>query len=180
MKAEDQYLIDQVEVWVCREGKGIVEERHLKTPEDFIYHKVLDKQTRYVIIKPSGIIHLPHLIYETPINNECYFASGYLRSSRKYLRPLDATYFKFLDDAELVKNNIISFIRWLRTVKTSRLQKMQKKTILLTYGDLLREALATPEWETISKRIWTGKNRKDLAPFRRDLQDELDFLPEKD
>lgn len=180
MKAEDQYLIRKVEVWVTREGKGIVEERHLKTPEDHVYYKVVGKQERYVVCGIYGICYLPAQIYESAIRDECYFASGIIRPTRKYLRELDRTYFRFYDDAEEVKNNIIVFLQWLRKVPTMGLKRMKEKAIVETYRDLIRDVHATQEWTEASKIICEGKKRSDLASFARSLADERDLVPEKD
>ncbi len=176
MHAEDQFQIIELELFITRDGNGYVDERHLKTPEDFEYYKVLGKQTRYAIIKVSGILYLPHLIYETPTKNECYFASGVLRPTPIYQREFDTTYFKYVDDAERVLNNIRNFISWLKTVPKIKLPKAQAKKILGAYGHLIKDAPPTPEWERLSKIVFVGKKRSDLSPLAKDLAEEQDFV----
>ena len=176
MLAEDQFKIIELELWITREGNGYVDERHLKTEKDYEYYKVLGKQTRYAIMKASGILHLPHLIYETPTKNECYFASGVLRSTPVYQREFDTTYFKYVDDAELVLKNIQRFISWLRNLPKITLPKVQMKKILATYGHLIQDVHPTQEWERLSKIEFVGKRRSDLAPLAKDLAEEQDFV----
>lgn len=176
MKAEDQYIIDEVEIWVSRNETSFVDERHLKTPEDHLYYKVDGKQTRYVICGNYGNAYLPASIYESAIRAECYFASGLIKPTRQYQRKLDHTYFRFYDDAEEVKNNIITFLQWLRKVPTLDLKKMKMKEIVERNSHFLQDVAPTQEWMTRSKRIINGKRRSDLNSLQRDLADERDLI----
>ena len=178
MLATESYQIEPVECWISRGGLGVVEDHNVKTKDDHVYYKIEGRETRYCIIRPTRRLQQPSLIYETPTKNECFFASGLIRQTRNFIRPLDRTYFKFFDDAEEVKNNIISFITWLQKVPTLNLKKMDKKGIMNTYGHLLMDVPPTPEWEKILNLTYVAKKRSDLSPLARDLQDELDLIPE--
>jgi hypothetical protein len=175
MKAEDQYFIAEVEVFITRNGNGIVEERHLKTDEDHKYYKVSGKETRYVIYGASGIKMLPATIYTSKLKDECYFASGVIRKTNSYIRELDNTYFKFYDDAEEVLKNIILFISWLRN--KPKITGVKMKKIKARTDHLLMEVHAIPEVDQI-RMLQAGlkvKRRSELKPLALELQNELDL-----
>jgi len=179
MKAEDQYFIAEVEVWVVRKGLGIVEERHLKSEEHHKYYQVDGKETRYVICGASGRKMLPATIYSSHLQGDCYFASGFLKTTRTYRRELDKTYFKFYDDAEEVLKNIILFISWLRNIP--KMNKNALKKIKAKTDYLLMDAHPTQEMEQM-RALQAGlkvKRRSELKPLALDLQNELD-LAERD
>lgn len=180
MKAEDQYFISQELVWITRNGNGIVEDRHLKTEEDHKYYQVVGRETRYVIRGVNGIKHKPALIYETPLKYECFFLSGYTRPTRKYLRELDNTYFKYYDDAEEVMVNIQRFVKCLKTLPN--IDNKTRKKIGIIAAHLIVDVHDTVEAARI--RVYqTGlkvKRRSELSPLARDCASELDLCPEKD
>jgi hypothetical protein len=72
VKAEEQYFIYSKEVWITREGNGIVEDRHLKTQQNHIYHKVVGRETRYIIRGASGNIYMPANLYENLLSQDAY------------------------------------------------------------------------------------------------------------
>jgi hypothetical protein len=182
MKAEDSLFISQEQFYVTRNGNGIVEARHLKCANDYTYYKVVGLETRYVIRGVSGVKYLPDLIYTTPIKHECFFASSVCTVTRRYVRELDRTYFKYYDDAEEVLLNIIRFIKWSKNIGKIKLKKGQMTAIKLMTQDLVMDVLDTPEAERIrtSQVGLEVKRRSELKPLARDLADELDLLPERD
>lgn len=182
IQAEDQYYIRQVEVYVSRNGNGIVDERHLKTEDDFKYYKIDGMETRYVICGQYGIHGLPHRIYEGALQDECYFASSVCLTTRRYIRQLDTTYFKYFDDAEEVLNNIIRFIKWLRTVPTLKLKPAQIKNIIKENSHHLKAVPDFPEGSVIqvTKSSLGIKLRSELKGINLYNQNELDLVPERE
>jgi hypothetical protein len=182
ISAEDQYYIRQVEVYVSRNGNGVVDARHLKTENDFVYYKIDGMETRYVICGQYGIHGLPHRIYEGALQNECYFASSVCRSTRKYVRKLDETYFKFYDDAKEVLDNIVRFIKWLRQVPNLKLKPIQIKNIMKENEHFLKAVPDFPEIELTQALMNTLviRNREDLKGLEKFKQDELDLVPERE
>lgn len=177
MLSEDQFLIIPVECWITRNGNGVVEDRHVKSEEDHKYYRIQRRETRYRIIRASGVpIYLPSLTYETPLMGEAYFASGVVRKTRRYIRELDKSWFKFYDDADEVRQNIIKFILWLKN--PPKISKTQMKKIMSLCGYLIQDVHPTQEWVRLSKIEFDLKKRKDLSPLKRELQDELDLFPE--
>lgn len=178
IKAEEQYYIASVEVNICREGKSIVDSRHFKTPADYRYYKFQRKEVRYVIRNAYGVCYLPHRIYEGAIQHECFFASGVCKVTRKYVRDLDKTYFKFFDDAEEVLINITKFISWLRTVPTLNLKNVQKKHIMQENEHFLRDVPDFPDPELIQalRNTLVIKKRSDLKALSLFHQNELDLV----
>ena len=177
MKAEEQYFIAEVEVYVTRNGLSIVQEHHLKSEEHFKYYQVDGKEKRYVIYGASGIKMLPSTIYSTHLQGDCFFASGFVRTTRVYRRELDKTYFKFYDDAEEVLKNIILFITWLRN-KPTTIKKMEMKRIKAKTDYLMEDVHATQDVEQI-RMLQAGlkvRKRSELKPLALDLQNELDLV----
>ena len=174
MKSEEQYYIGEVEVYVTRDGNGIVEDRHLKTDEDYKYYRVSGKEIRYRICGHSGPKHMPARLYESHIQGQCYFASSVCYETRKYIRPLDSTYFKYFDDAEEVLKNIINFTKWSKNLPKG-LKKMQMKRIVAAVEDLIADVPSMPNQNQYLNGSSPKKIRKNLSPFARDLEDEMDL-----
>jgi len=182
IKAEDQYYIRQVEVFVCREGRSLVDERHLKTEKDYEYYQVDGKEIRYVICDHHGVRGRMARIYEGAIQDECYFASSVCAPTRKYIRLLDNTYFKFYDDAEEVLNNATNFIKWLKTVPTLNLKQAQIKNIMKMNEHLIKDV---PDFQEMAltqalNSTLKLKMRSDLKGLELFNQNELDLVPERD
>lgn len=173
--SEDQYYIKEVKVFITREGNGVVDRRHLKTPEDYAYYKVVGEETRYVICGAYGIHGSPARIYEGGLENECYFASGICSKTRRYVRKLDHTYFVFYDDAEEVLNNIIVYIKWLKKVHLLNLKKAQIKKILNENNHFMQDVPDFQERITL-KAGSNVKMRSGLSKLERFLQDEKDLI----
>jgi hypothetical protein len=179
MKAEDQFVIHEVEIHVTREGKGIVDSRHLKTKEDYQYYKVSGIEKRYVIVGPSGIKMMPHLIYENAVAGYFFFISGLFKSTRKYIREIDYTYFKYYDDAEEVLNNLIKFILWMKSYKP---RGKKDVNAMKKYISLSMDVPDSQEIERI-RQLNLGLNpkmRKNLSPLAKDLAEAKDLLVGRD
>lgn len=181
MNAEDQYFIEQVMVYVTRGGMGVVDSRHIKSDDDSEYYKVSGLEERYVIRGASGIKHMPHTIYESHLSGECFFASGLLRTTKKYRRELDSTYFKYYDDAEIVMNNITKFIRWAKKLPTTLPKKTIKKISNQT-SHITSDVADTQEAQRIraSQVGLKIKRRSELSPLAKDLAEERDWCQERD
>ncbi len=177
MLAIESYKIFPIDCWVTECRNRIISDKNVKSQADHDYYKILRRDTRYRITRPTGSLYLPHLIYETPTKNECYFASGIIKQTRNYIHDLDKTYFRFYDDAEEVKNNIISFIKWLQTVPKIRLKNVRTKEIMNIYGSLLADVPTTQEWEKALSLTFKEERRSDLSPLAMDLQEESDLIP---
>jgi len=175
IKAEAQYFIQEVEVWITREGRGVVEDRHV-TQWNHDYYKIVGREKRYVIRHYVQSRQEPKALYERPLANEAYFASGCCNATRHYRREIDNTFFRYFDDAEEVLNNIISFIQWLRNIKG--LNKKQMKMIHEKNDYLLKDRPAFPEMELIrqSQIGLQVKRRSDLKGLARFNQDEEDLI----
>lgn len=175
IKPEEQYFIQQIEVWITREGRGVVEDRHV-TADNHDYYKIFGKETRYVIKHYVQSRQSPAVLYTRPLQEEAYFASSVVRPTRKYRQELDNTFFKYYDDAEEVLNNIIYFILWLKNLPT--LPKKATKLIKDRNDYLLRARASSPEMELIrqSQVGLTVKRRDQLGKLARDLAEERDLI----
>lgn len=176
IKAEDQYFIQEIEVWITRQGRGVVEDRHVRTEEDHVYYKITGREKRYVIRHYVQSRQEPKALYERPLANEAYFASSVVHTTRHYIRELDNTFFKYYDDADEVLENIKSFIQWLRKIPTLK-NKKQMKEIKEKNEYLLKDRPVFPEMELI-RQSQVGlkvKRRSDLKGLARHNQDALDL-----
>lgn len=110
MLAEDQFAIVEFEAWIVRDGKGMTIHKSVYGDDP---SSTLDK--RYKILNANGTGQFqPADFYTSPCSDECVHAGAFMERTRKYKRDLDRTYFKFYDDADEVKQNMIRFILWLK------------------------------------------------------------------
>ena len=83
MQPEQQYLIKEISIWLVEHKNGIKGFLTREpTENDKSYYKYLVKETRYVILKASGGIASAS-IYESPLSEEAYFASGCIKKTRR-------------------------------------------------------------------------------------------------
>jgi hypothetical protein len=174
MKSEKKYFIIKQSVFISSCGCRLIDHRHLVTDEDFIYYGDPTLQERYVICNDWG----PGCsagIYEGFIRTDCSAASSCLEPTRKYKRQLDASRFKYYDDAEEVLLNIQRFIQWLKMVPTMKLKSAVKKKMLLDTEHLTRDC---PDFiQTGALTTGSGeKLRSNLSPFKRHLADQKDLI----
>lgn len=177
MKPEEQFFIHPVEVWITREGNGIVEDRHLKCQSDYEYYKVVGKEVRYVIRGCNGIVFLPSTLYERFLSGDGSFASSVVNRTRKYQRELDMTWFKYYDDAEEVLNNLIKFILWAKTIPKINIKNVMKKKLINQTKHLTVDVVDTRATALIRESV-SGlevKKRNDLSPLAKDLAEEMDL-----
>lgn len=181
MKSEESFFIEEVTVRTTRNGKGIVEERHIQSEADIRYYQASkETENRYRIWWHYGPIRNPACLYRVPAETDLYYFSGNLNATRKYLRELDQTYFKFYDDAEEVLNNIILFIQWLKNPPAKLKEKKTFLKILEKYQSLITDKAVSAEWvKTRQSQIGLQPKRRDaLTRLRREVQDEMDLVPE--
>ena len=176
MKAEDAFVIMEVDIYITRDGNSYVDERHLKTEDDFRYYGVTKKEKRYVIVGPSGIKMHASCVYEMAMSDFGGYISALFKITRRYKKDFDKTYFRFYDDAEEVVENIRRFIQWLKK-PTKVLGKVERRKAK-KYLHLLLDAPSSQEWAlTIASPVGSNpKLRKNLDNLGRHLAEERDLL----
>lgn len=181
MLAEDQYFIRQIQIYVCREGKGYVDERHLKIGDPIDsgllnYYKVSGLETRYEIFDNNGPVFLPASRYEQFTRTSLSYLQSKISPTRRYKLELDRYKFRYYDDAEEVLESIIFFISWLK--KNPNGKNKKEKDSLKKALHFMEDVHPIADWQKI-KMSQVGlqvKRRSDLSPLAREIADERDLI----
>jgi hypothetical protein len=170
MKAEDSYFICEVEVYPVMDGRFIMYPHVMNNRK---YYKAGPIETRYVIRRPLGIAN--EHVYKSQIQTTCCMFESKLAPTNRYIRTIDASYFKYYDDAEEVLNNIILFILWIKEIAVTRKWEKQFVKIAKENEFLVRDTDDSPE-EALIRASQIG-----LKVKRRSEQDQsVNILDIKD